>query len=197
MRRSIILVILILVSICLSACTQIQISQETYVFKDKSNISIDDRNFVLEDTPQNIAEETVIKDFLYTITAEFDAKYDILSDIEPHKISIENQKKQFEDNIYTQSYIIHGISTLSEKEYSEQKLDNGEQNPLYYYGWKECIEKYKLTEYEIINIKFTQTLSKRAIEYGAQWGNGTFSRSFIVGKTADGNDYRIFDFGFM
>lgn len=151
----------------------------------------------MEDIPENIAEETVIKDFLYTITADFDAKSDILSNIEPHKISIESEKKKFEDNIYTQSYIIHEISTLTEKEYNEQKLDNDKQNPLYYYGWEECIEEYKLTEYEIINVKFTQTLSEKANKLGPQWGDGTYNRSYIVGKTADNNSYKIFDFGEM
>ncbi|WP_148865617.1 hypothetical protein [Thermosediminibacter litoriperuensis] len=69
----------------------------------------------MEDIPENIVEETVMKEFLYTITAEFDAMSDILADIEPHRISIENEKKLFEDDIYIQSYIIHEISTLTEK----------------------------------------------------------------------------------
>lgn len=189
MRKLIILVGLILISICTSSCTQVQISEESYTFKGKSNVSVDDRNFILEDIPENIAEETVIKDFLYTITANFDSKYDILADIEPHKISIENEKKQFKDGVYTQSYKIHKISTLTEKEY------NSEQNPLYYYGWKEIVDEYNMSDYKIVNIDYTKKLSEKAIEQGPQWGNGTYNRSFIVGKTARDNSYKIFDFG--
>ncbi|WP_170240241.1 hypothetical protein [Thermosediminibacter litoriperuensis] len=54
-----------------------------------------------------------------------------------------------------------------------------------------------MTEYEIINVTFTQTLSEKAKEQGPQWGDGTYNRSFIVGKTADDDSYRIFDFGDM
>lgn len=197
MKKVLALVALTLVSVFLLACTNIQTSEETYAFKGDSNVSVDDRKFVLEDIPKNIAEETVIRYFLYTINADFDAESVILSDIEPHKISTENKKKQFKDNIYTQSYVIHKISTLTESEYSERELDNGEHNPLYYYGWKERIKEYKLTEYKIVNVNFTQTLSKKAIEQGPQWGNGTYNRSFIVGKTADDNSYKIYDFGMM
>ena len=224
-KRSLVLVSLVLVSFCLSACTQIKttgepsvsknennistdilsedlsenaIEREPYVYEGESNINIDDRSFVLEDIPESLAEETVTKYYLYTITAEFDAMYDILSDKDDvFKITTENEKKLFAEGMYTQSYIIHKISTLSEEDYSEQLLDNGEENPLYHYGWEECNKKYGLTEYEIVYVNFTQTLSKKAIEHGAQWGNETYGRCFLVGRTSDDDSYKIYDIGTM
>ena len=197
MKKILIFIILILTCIWLSACTQVQQTEEAYVFKGETNISVDDRSFTLEDIPENMAEEIVIKDFLCEITADFGAKSSILANIEPHKISIENDKERFKEGIYMQSYVIHEISTLTEKEYDKKELDNGHLNPLYYYGWDECVEKYKLTEYEIVHVNFTQTHSKKSNEQGPQWGNGTYSRSFILGKTAKDNTYKIFDFGMI
>lgn len=189
MKKLIILSGLILISIFTSACTQVKTSEEPYTFKGESNISVGDRNFILEDIPKSIAEETVMKHFLYTITADFDSKHNILADIEPHKISIESEKKQFKDGVYTQSYKIHKISTLTEKEY------NSEENPLHYYGWNKVVDEYNLSDYKIVNVDYTKKLSEKAIERGPQWGDGTYNRSFIVGKTSKDNSYKIFDFG--
>ncbi|WP_129600132.1 hypothetical protein [Anaerophilus nitritogenes] len=173
--------------------------EKPYTFKGETHISVDDRSLVLEDVPKNMAEETVLKNFLYNITSEFSKMLDNRGDedIQNSEILLENEEKSFKDGIYIQSYIIHEISTLKEKEYNEEKLDNGKLNPLYYYDWKECVKKYNLTEYEIVNVNFTQTHSKKSNELGPQWGDGKYYRNFIVGKTADDNVYKIFDFGMM
>lgn len=189
MRKLIVLISWILISIFMSSCMQVQTSEESYTFKGESNVNVEERYFILEDIPESIAEEIVIKDFLYTITADFDSMYNTLADIEPHKVSIENQKKQYKEGIYTQSYKIHKISTLTEGEY------NNEQNPLCYYGWEEIVNEYNLSDYKIVNVDYTKKLSDKAMERGPQWGSGTYNRSFIVGKTAEDNSYKIFDFG--
>jgi len=120
-----------------------------------------------------------------------------MSNIVPHKISIESLEKNFNDDIYIQSYIIHEISTLSESEYSQRELENVEQNPLYYYGMQEIIKNYNLIEYEIINVNFTQTHSEESNELIPQWGDGTYYRNFIVGKSPNDSCYKIYDFGMM
>lgn len=196
-KKSLILIVIIIVLTSLSACTEFQKTEEVYAYNGENDITMDDRVFKLEDIPENMAEEIVINNFLYSITADFDNMSDIVADIEPHKISIENAEKNFNDGIYIQSYIIHEVSTLSENKYSERETEKGEPNPLYYYGMQEIIEKHNLIEYEIINVNFTQTHSKKSNELIPQWGDGTYSRNFIVGKSFDDNDYKIYDFGMM
>ncbi|NLB56532.1 MAG: hypothetical protein GX811_12375 [Lentisphaerae bacterium] len=159
---------------------------ESYSFEGESLINIDDRSFQLEDIPENIAEETVMKDFLYTITADFDSKYSILADLDPHNISIENEKKWFQKDVYTQSCTIQKISTLSKDEFNNDKS---------LYGWKEKVDKYNLSDYKIVNVEYTVTLSEKANALGPQYGEGTISRSFIVGKPSTDSPYKIYDFG--
>lgn len=197
MKRIWTLVVLVFTILSLTSCANTTETNEAYAFVGETNVKVDDRSFVLEDTPENNAEDIVIKDFLYTITAEFDNKYDILADIAAHSTSIESEKKHFEDGIYTQSYVIHEITTLTLEQYNREKKDNDEENPLYYYGWEERIEEYNLVEYEIVNVGFTIALSSKANEMGPQWGDGTYNRSFIVGKTVDESSYKIYDFGMM
>lgn len=165
------------------------IEHEPYSFEGESLINIDGRSFELEDLPESIVEETVMKDFLYSITADFDSKYNILADLKGHNISIENEKKLFGENVYTQSYTIHKISTLSEDEF------NNDTSFLYYYGWKDLVDKYNLLDYKVVNVEYTVTLSEKAIALGPQYGEGTFSRNFIVGKTSVNSSYKIYDFG--
>lgn len=164
------------------------IEYEPYSFEGESLINIDARSFELKDIPESIAEETVMKDFLYTITAEYDSKYGILADLDPHEISIENEKKFFREGVYTQSYTIHKISTLTEDKF------NDDMSYLYYYGWKETVDKHNLSEYKIVNVEYTVALSEKAIALGPQYGEGTFSRNFIVGKTSIDSSYKIYDF---
>ena len=171
--------------------------EDKYTYTGETNINIENRQFILEDVPKTLAEESVANVFLYSITAEFDRLSDVMADIDSHRISIENQEKSFNDGNYIESYIIHEISTLSENEYNQNRLDDDELNPLYYYGWKEIIAEYNLTEYEVINAKFTQKHSEKSIALGPQIGDGTYSRSFIIGKSTNDNDYKIYDFGMI
>lgn len=197
MKRILTLIAAIIASTSLIACTQTEEPKETYIYNGETETNVDGRIFKLEDMPKNMAEEIVVNNFLYSITADFNGMSDILAELESHKISIENKERNFNEGLYMKSYIIHEISTLSEDEYDQEKLDNDEINPLYYHEWQKIVEEYNLKEYEIITVNFTQVHSDKSIELGPQWGDGTYNRSFIVGKSSDDNNYKIYDFGMM
>ena len=197
MKRILVIISIIMVLVGLSACTETQKTEEVYTYEGETDINIDDRNFTLEEEPENKAEEIVVNYYLYNIRADFDSMADILPNNESDRISLENEREAFKDGNYIKSYIIHELSTLTEKEYREERLENGEYNILYYYGWEEVVEENNLIEYEIINVNFTQIHNEKSIELGPQWGNGMFSRSFIVGKSSNEDNYRIYAFGMM
>lgn len=197
MKKILVLISVILLCTGLVACEKKSSDDEAYVFEGQTMVVEDNRKFELEDLPENNAEETVGLYFLYSITGDYEAMSDILADIEVHKISLENKKKQSQEGDYIQSYVIHDISTLTEEEYSKEELENGDPNIFCYYGWKECVEQYNLIEFEIISVNFTQIHSEKSKELLPQWGDGTYTRSFIVGKTAKDKRYKIYDFGMM
>ena len=197
MKRILILISIILVFTSLLACRESQKTEEIYTYDGESDVSIDDRNFTLEDLPESMAEEIVVNYYLYNIRPDFDSMADILPDSESDRISLSNKREAYEEGNYIKSYIIHKLSTLTEEEYNQKSLENGEYNPLYYYGWEEVVEDNNLIEYEIISVNFTQTHTERSIDLGPQWGNDTFSRSFIVGRSPKESSYKIYDFGMM
>lgn len=159
---------------------------------DGRTIRLDRRTYKLEDIAKNEAEETVLKHFQYSIVADFNGLMDILADTQAHRISIENEEKNYYEGLYVESYVIHEISTLTADEYGNDK-----ESPLYYYGWKELVEKHKLEEYEVVRVNFTMKHSEKSLELIPQWGDGRYDRSYLVGKSSKDHQYKIYDFGMM
>jgi len=187
------IVITYIILIC-SACSS---NEETYTYGGVRETAVDGRTFQLEDIPESPAEETLSNNFLYAITGEFDKMNNILADIDSHNISIENEKKAFKEGEYVESYIIHEISTLTKDEFSQKKTTSGETNELYYDNWEHIVDTYALEHFEVIRVNLTIVRSEKALNSNPQWDDGTYSRSFIVGKSATEKQYKIYDFGFM
>jgi hypothetical protein len=192
-KRLLIVLFLLVTTIFIVGCS----SEEPYKYEGEEMVTMEGRVLKLEDIPENSAGETVINHFLYAITGNFEGMLANLADTEPHVISVQNEKDSFKEGIYIKSYVIHNISTLKEKEYNEEKLGNGDRNPFYYQDWKEIVEEYKLVEYKIVNIEFTMNHSEKSNALVPQYGDGTYSRNFIVGKIDKDTTFKIYDFGML
>ncbi len=150
-------------------------SNEFYEFRGITGVSEGNLYFLSEAIPDTIQQETVYLDFLYTVEKNYDKKYDIIDGA--HWLSIDNEKKNNDPDIYT-SYVIHNISTL----------DKSEQDDDYIF------EKYGIVDYERINVVYSQKHSAKLLSLGPQWGDGTLSRDYIVGKSNTDKNYKIYDF---
>lgn len=173
----------------------IVLAEEEYSYDGQTSIEVEGRKFLLEVKPDGPAQETVIKDFLYSITADFEERSKIYADKEDFVWFLDIEKDEFAFGVYIESYRIHELMTLSEIEYS---IDRGEiygEDPIYYEGWDQIVEEYQLQEYEIITVHFTQEYSQKASEFPPQWGDGTYYKSYLVGKTSTDSNYRIYDMG--
>lgn len=127
-----------------------------YEYNGIKELIQEDRSLKLEELTESYEEETVILHFIYSISQEYDSLLDVYADTEISKNSVENQEKQFNEGLYIKKYIVHSISTVTEKEYGTEKKKTGEFNPLYYYGLKSVIDEFNLIEYKVINVDFTQ-----------------------------------------
>jgi len=157
-------------------------NNEPYIFNGVTSTQVGNAYFITEDKPETKQEELVYLYFLYSVDKEFDKKYEIFADIEANKISIENEKKNTDPEIYT-SYVLHNISTLDKKyQESERSVTDG------------VAKQYNLTDFEIINAVYTQKHSDKLLSLGPQWGDGTMSRNFIVGKNKTDKTYKIYEF---
>lgn len=163
--------VILLIAAAVSVGTNPKIN---YDFRGVAWAQAGHRYFYAEDTPESIQEELVYLDFLYSVEGDYEKKYDIISD--RHLISIENESKKDPD-VYS-SYVLHSITTV------DKNLRDYEYFP----------EKNNLTEFEVINVVYTKKDSLNLTVMGPQWGDGTYSRDYIVGKTAEDKDYKIQDF---
>jgi len=201
MKKLILILIIISLTVLLFSCSLNNKSNDelnnNYEYNGLKELTQGDRSFKLEELPESYEEETVILHFNYSISSEYDALLDIYADTEININSVNNEEKLFNEGLYIKKYIVHSISTLTEKEYGTEKKETGEFNPLYYYGLESCIDEFNLIEYKVINVEFTQTHTEKSLKLGAQWGNGRFSRSFIVGKSIKDNTFKIYGFGMM
>lgn len=166
-----------IVILIMAVTTETDIKNKPYVFEGVTSIKDGDLYFLAEDQPDTAQEELVYLNFLYKVEKNFDKKYELLSNTEAHKISIENEKSNTDPDIYT-SYVIHEISTVDKSEQDADKI----------------LKKYNLSEYEIINAVYTQKHSLKLLTLGPQWGDGTYSRNFIVGRSKTDKSYKIYDF---
>ena len=191
------IVSLLVINNMISAIAPFMEHQQAYSYARATHIEIDDRSFVLEDLPENSAEEAVVMDFMYTITGDFDKKLDVIADTDAHRTSIDSEKKHFAEDVYIKSYVIHNIKTLSEEQYSEEFSTDGSINPLFYNNLQNLLDEYSLSEYRVVNVDFTMLYSEKALSWGPQWGEGINNRSFLVGKVSASDNYKIYDFGGM
>lgn len=154
------------------------LKDDSYTFNGTSFVKLGDKYFIAEDTPNNKLEELIYLDFLYTVNGEIHKKKDILANIEPLRISLENESENTSTENYT-SYVLHSLSTIPDKQ--SQNVEH-------------TIKKYNLTEYEIINAVFTQKHSNIRSIYDPKRGDGTYSRNYVVGKSVESDTYKIYEF---
>jgi|GEM_PF-3802112 len=64
MKRLLILMAIIIIASSLFGCTETKKTEEVYAYNGETDITVDGRSFKLEDTPENMAEEIVVNNFL-------------------------------------------------------------------------------------------------------------------------------------
>lgn len=164
-----------------------------YQYEGPHRVTVDDRVLELVRPPKSVAEEVVVRDFMASITFDFDDKYDLLAAMESHTISIENEKiLALEEGRYLKEVTLYHVDTLSTKEYSEGLLANGACNDYYYDGVADLVKRFQLVDFEVINVDYHQVLSDDT--GGPQWGTGRYLRNYLVGHQANEETWRIYDY---
>ncbi|WP_313163174.1 hypothetical protein [Sedimentibacter sp.] len=163
--------VILLIVVAVSAGTN---PRRNYEFSGTTWVQEGRKYFYAEDTPESKQEELVYLYFLYGVEGDYEKKYDLIS--ERNKIGLDIERNAGKD-IYS-SYVLHSITTV----------DNDSDSYKYFK------EKNNLTEIEVINVVYTKKDSLNLTAMGPQWGNGTYTSGYIVGKTAEDQDYKIQDF---
>lgn len=155
-----------------------------YKFTGKTSVTTNGRTYKLEELPKNALEETVANDLLYTITGEFekDAQCNGGPTFGPEMVK--RLKEDYKQGCSVQSYIIHHLTTLTEKQYNRIDLASIE-NISSRYGLKNCF---------VVKADFTEVYSQKLKRLGTQWPDGRMTRNYYLARVGGSlSPYKIYD----
>lgn len=157
-----------------------------YEYNGEIEKVFDDRTFVLEDTPENIVEELAVNNFYFDIAGEHDKLAEIMGENETLTISLESEKKHFDEGIYLITNIIHDVSIFTVDDF-DQTIDWFKNKV------KEDVEEFGLIEYSVARVDITWEHSEASLAMGPQIGDGRYERLYLCGKTDTSSEWKIYE----
>lgn len=187
-KKSVLLIFaVILCSFVTMGCSAIKNEKEAMA-ENKYAIEIKNRErfFKSEIIPKLDSEKVILDYFKIEISDDYYEFKNVFIDSEQYNYYPELAKKQFDKGLYTEELTVNSLTTLNEDEYTN------DINGLKYYPYMEKLKEYNPSEFEIIDVKYTNKLTD---EYDkiSQWGSGKWTRYFVVVKEKEDSDWRIFD----
>lgn len=144
------------------------------------------RLFKSEVYPKSDTERVILDSFKITISDEYEKFKDIYADVDVFKDQENIYKDNFKEGLYTTEVIIHSLKELEEIDYS------GDEKKNTYYPYMDKLNSYNTSEFEIIEVNYTKKLTNK-YDKVAQWGNGNWTRYYVLVKEDNSSEWKIFD----
>ena len=148
----------------------------------KDKYIFEDRTLIMETSIDNTIELLAFDMYYAKMSGEFD-KISLGENVS-FNICIENEEEDFYNGDYMTSYTIHDICVLSEEELIHRSI------------LKELDEytlKYNLTETALLRVDQSMEHNEKSLSEGSQLGDGRYIRYYLVGKTADAEEYKLYE----
>lgn len=145
------------------------------------------RHVKFETMPEDLPQMTAAWYFKYDGLGQFEMCQKLFPENQLESLNFEQKDKDFKDGRYIEEYIVHGFETLPEDAYAETAE---------HYSY--VAASYGYSEYKVVRVSFSQKWSAKALEAAPQWGDGTYTRDFAVGKVPGVKEtWKIFELGMM
>lgn len=131
------------------------------------------RHVKFEQMPSQDAQLPAAWFFKYMGLGQFDMCHRVFPEDQLEVLNLQQSDLDFKDGIYIEEYIIHSFETLTEDAYADSRE-----------RYDALSAGYGYEEYQVIRVRFSQKWSTKALETAPQWGDGTYTRDFAVGKEA-------------
>lgn len=146
------------------------------------------RFFKSEVSPCSEAEKVILDTLKIEISDKYDEYKNLYVESENFKYDTEGYQKAFNEGYYTENITIHSLKKLSKEEYS----NNSDTAAIPHYPYMDRLTKYNPHEFEFIQVKYTIKVTDKENEV-AQWGNGEWTRYYVVVKQNEKSNWRILD----
>lgn len=146
----------------------------------------DDRTISIEDSIDNELEYTVYQLYYNETLGDYKKVMELIGEDEGFKIAMQNGEKNFEDGIYMKEYVIHELSVLDKNDMKE--ISNYSKIEI-----KDKIDKLNLEQYAIVMADLSFKHNEKSLSLSPQLGDGRYIRYYILGKTSESDNFKIYD----
>lgn len=131
----------------------------------------------------SLDEKIVLDSFKFDITDEFEKLKDIYVDNE-NIVEIHKSRKAEKAN--PRKITINSLKEINEKDYTDLELMDK------YYSFIERLREYNPYEHKVIEVNYNIVYYPKHAA-GAQWGNGNWTRYYVVTREKEDSDWKLFD----
>lgn len=153
-----------------------------------ANFTVEDRQFVCEDSSLNELEYLIYNYYYFETFGEFDKLKDLIGEDEALQISVQNEQEAFEEGDYMLEYRIHGLYTLTSEDMQNINIRDFTKEYI-----RRSIEEHDITEYALVKVDISWTHNAKSLSMGPQIGDGRHTRYYMVATTQNVDDYKIYD----
>lgn len=147
----------------------------------------DGRELILECDLDNEIDQLIYDSYRCELLGDLEGALALVGDTETYRITTENAVKNVQEGAGNQSYTLHDMDILSleEVQSAEQRyLDTIAQE----------VADSNLTQWTVQEVDVSWTYTEAEKAKGPQLDEGRYERYFLLGKTADSDSWKIYDF---
>lgn len=147
----------------------------------------DGRELILECDLDNEIDQLIYDHYRCELLGDLEGALALTGDTETYRITTENDVKNVQEGAGNQSYTLHDMEILSleEVQSAEQRyLDTIVQE----------VADSNLTQWTVQEVDVSWTYTEAEKAKGPQLDEGRYERYFLLGKTADSDSWKIYDF---
>lgn len=167
---------------------------EDYTYTGDTSYSSDDRTLVLEDIPENPAEQLLFASCFFNTTFEFWGLRG-LQGSENLQMSVRNAAKNAAEGLYFQNITIHELAVLSKEDFTPGGKYFSDLKQVFEFVDQVNFFKdgHGLAEYTVVYADFSWQWSEEALEAGTWPENGRYERLYLVGKISERDSWHLFE----
>ena len=153
-----------------------------------------DRTLTVQDVPENLAEELLFSDYYFRTVFEFDGLLG-LQGSDTLRLSAENERKNAAEGLYFEKVTIHNFATLTKDDFTPGGAYFADAEKSFNFVDQANFRKegHGLTEYAIVYLDLSWKWTEKALSLGPQLGDGRYERLYLVGKTAEDDNWKIYE----
>ena len=165
-----------------------------YQYTGFTEFTEDDRTLTVQDVPENLAEELLFSDYYFRTVFEFDGLLE-LQGSDSLRIGAENERENAAEGMYFEKVTIHNFATMTEEDFTPggAYFADAERSFKFVDTANFMKDAYGLTEYAVIYLDLSWKWSEKALSMGPQLDDGRYERIYLVGKTSEDDNWRIYE----